>query len=145
MAGIVEIDPSKIMKGVGSLAVKLRTAITGIDPEQRGKLETIITEIEGKVNLGQIAINQEEAKHPSLFVSGWRPFIGWVCGFALVYHFILNRLVEWALKIWYPTVIAPTFEVKDLIAILLGLLGLGGFRTIEKVTGVARNRWKGKK
>ncbi len=144
MTAFVEIDPSKIMGSVGSLVMKLRTAITGVDPEKRGELEALVAEIEGKVNLGQLAINQEEAKHPSLFVAGWRPFIGWVCGFALVYHYIVDRLLSWVLAVWFPAIVGPGFDVKDLLVILGGLLGFGGFRMVEKVKGVARNRW-GKK
>ena len=147
MAALVEIDPSKIMDSVGGLAVKIRTAITGVDPETRGKLEVIATELEGKAQLGQQAINQEEAKHPSLFVSGWRPFIGWICGIGLFYHYIVDRLISWVIVVWFAEskIVTPTFDIQDLLVILGGLLGLGTLRSAEKLKGVARNRWKKKK
>lgn len=147
MASIVEIDPSKIMGGIGTLAMKLRTAITGVDPEKRGELEVLVAEIEGKVNLGQMAINQEEAKHPSLFVSGWRPFIGWICGIGLLYHYIIDRLISWVIVIWFAEskIVTPAFDIQDLLVILGGLLGLGTLRSAEKWKGVARTMWGRKK
>lgn len=86
---------------------------------------------------GQLAINQEEAKNPSLFVSGWRPFVGWVCGFGLVYSFIGQPLLAWASINWGFT-IPPALDLGTLLTVLGGLLGLGSLRTVEKVNGVDR-------
>jgi hypothetical protein len=137
--GLVNLDVGNTLKGIGGLARDLRAAFTGdIDPAKKAEIETRILEIESQAALGQIAINKEEAKNPSLFVSGWRPFIGWVCGFALLYHYILDRLIEWGVALSDSTVTAPTFDLGDLILILGGLLGLGGLRTFERYKGVAR-------
>lgn len=137
--GLVNLDAGEALKGIGSLARDLRAAFTGeIDPAKQAEIQTRILEIESKANEGQIRVNEVEAKNPSLFVSGWRPAVGWVCVFALAYHYIVNRLIEWGLAIWYPTIIPPTFDLGDLILILGGLLGLGGLRTFERHKGVAR-------
>jgi len=85
---------------------------------------------------GQLKINEVEAANPNVFVSGWRPFIGWVCGGGLVYAFIGQPLLAWASGVYHFT-IPPTLDVGTLLTVLGGMLGLGGLRTYEKVSGVA--------
>jgi hypothetical protein len=80
---------------------------------------------------GQLEINKTEAANPSVFVSGWRPFIGWICGVGLAYQFLI-----------YPILIAfiphiVQLDIGTLITLLGGLLGLGTLRTVEKLNGVA--------
>ena len=89
--------------------------------------------------MGQILTNREEAKHKSIWVSGWRPFCGWVCGVALAYHFILSPLIIFGAG-WYGAEIPeiPAFDMDALMTILLGMLGLGGLRTAEKVKKVTK-------
>ena len=142
--GLINVDPGKILSGFGDVAVKIRTALTGVDPAVKGKIETLLAEFTGKAQLGQLAINEQEAKHPSLFVAGWRPFIGWVCGAALLYHYIVDRLIEWLVILIGWKVTRPEFDLYDLLVVLGGLLGLGGMRWREKVKGVARNTWRKK-
>jgi hypothetical protein len=87
---------------------------------------------------GQMQTNQTEASNANVFVSGWRPFIGWVCGAALVYHYILRPMLPWLLALLgKPMPPIPPLDMGDLITILLGMLGLGGLRTYEKKQGVA--------
>lgn len=83
--------------------------------------------------LAQMAVNLEEAKHPSIFVSGWRPFIGWVCGMGLAYNVLLSPILD----IWF---VMPVVEPGLLYPVLLGMLGLSGSRTVEKINGVARRK-----
>ena len=82
-------------------------------------------------NLIQAQINMEEAKHPSVFVSGWRPAVGWICAASLGYHFIVASILD----IWLDV---PSLETGPLMTILGGMLGLGGLRSLEKFKGVAR-------
>jgi len=86
---------------------------------------------------GQLRINEVEAENPSLFVSGWRPFVGWVCGGGLVYAFVGQPLLSWASGV-YGFAIPPTLDVSTLLTVLGGMLGLGGLRTVEKLSGVDR-------
>lgn len=144
MAGLIDINPKEILAGIGGLAVGIRTAITGVDPVARAKVEALLAEVEGKAQLGQIAINQEEAKHPSLFVAGWRPAVGWVCVIALFYHYIVDRIIEWVVVLWGWKGARPEFDLYDLLVVLGGLLGLGGMRWREKKAGVAREMWRKK-
>ncbi len=89
--------------------------------------------------LAQIEVNKQEAAHKSLFVAGWRPFIGWTCGIALAWHFIFSPVTMFFcsyLGIALPPL--PVFDMTSLLTVLGGILGLGGFRTFEKVKGVQR-------
>lgn len=80
----------------------------------------------------QTTINQQEASNPNMFVAGWRPFIGWVCGVAFAYHFILQPLLAFAIMNAGGTVKLPAFNMDELSTVLMGMLGLGSLRTIEK-------------
>jgi hypothetical protein len=100
-----------------------------LELQQSGELARLTAETE--LAKGQLAINAEEAKNANLFVSGWRPSVGWVCSLALVYQFFLRPAL---VTFGHP---APELPMGDLITILLGLLGLGTLRTVEKVKGVA--------
>ena len=84
----------------------------------------------------QTDIDKAEASNPSTFVSGWRPFVGWVCGFGLVYAFIGQPLLSWYAGI-YKFAIPPTLDLGTLLTVLGGMLGLGSLRTVEKIQGVA--------
>jgi hypothetical protein len=87
---------------------------------------------------GQLEINKAEATSSSVLVAGWRPFVGWVCGAALAYTYIGYPLLLWAAAAWWPTVKPPVLGNDGMLyELLLGLLGLSGFRTFEKVKGVA--------
>jgi len=82
---------------------------------------------------GQLEVNKVEAAHKSLFVSGWRPAIGWICGLALLYSTILAPI----LGIWF---IVPPVDSSLLTSVLMGMLGLGAMRSYEKKNNVARDK-----
>lgn len=102
----------------GNLAWEIREAIKGkeLDPNEIIELQTKINEI--------------EAGHRTVFVAGWRPFIGWVCGIALAYNFVIRDLFIWITK---TADAPPALQMEHLMTVLLGMLGLGGLRTFEKV------------
>ena len=88
---------------------------------------------------GQLAINKEEAKSSNIFVAGWRPFIGWSCGFALVWHFIAAPFIIFFAALFGATLPPlPEFVMGSLMTVLMGMLGLGGLRTFEKYKKVAK-------
>lgn len=112
------------------------------NPEEaaRAKLELLKMERDGDlaVMTAQTDINKVEAQSANLFVSGWRPFIGWVCGAALVYAALIEPLARFIAKVLFSY--AGDFPVIDTtltLQILLGLLGLAGMRSWEKKEGVA--------
>ena len=89
--------------------------------------------------LAQIEVNKAEAASGSIFKGGWRPFIGWVCGFAFAYHFILQPILLFgavAAGVSLPPL--PEFDMSQMMPVLLGMLGLGGLRTFEKQKGITK-------
>lgn len=110
------------------------------DPTQaaNAKFELFKLQQSGELSqiAGQLKINEVEAANPNIFVSGWRPFIGWVCGSGLVYAFVGQPLLAWTSSI-YSFNIPPVLDVSVLLTVLGGLLGLGSMRTIEKLNGVS--------
>lgn len=84
----------------------------------------------------QAEINKAEAGHHSMFVAGWRPFIGWICGVGLGMHFIAFPLLEWTTDLIGTKIIAPHVDWQVLMTLVLSLLGLGATRTYEKSKGL---------
>ena len=87
---------------------------------------------------GQLKINEVEAAHPSVFVSGWRPFVGWVCGLGLAMQFLVAPTITWVALALGRTLSLSPLDTATLLTMLGGLLGLGGMRTYEKLNDVAR-------
>lgn len=98
---------------------------------QKGSLEELNAEV--KLLISQVDLNKVEAAHKSIFVAGWRPFVGWVCGFGLLYNVILAPFLD----IWLTV---PEVKTGLLYPVLLGMLGLGGMRSFEKVKRVSREK-----
>ena len=86
-----------------------------------------------QINKAQIEVNKVEANSNRLFVAGWRPFVGWTCGIALCYHFVLQPFLVFLLYSSGYQMDLPVFDMTTLTTILLGMLGLGGMRSFEKV------------
>ena len=109
------------------------------DDEKRAA-EVIKAKLMMKPSLAQIELNKIEAGHRSIFVAGWRPFIGWVCGLALLWHFILFDLLSWTTVNHFPhvTELPELTGTETLVTVLLSLLGLGAMRTAEKFAGRAK-------
>ena len=78
----------------------------------------------------QVGVNTTEAAHKNMFVAGWRPFIGWVCGIALANNFLVIPYVD----------AAKPLDLSVMMPVLMGMLGLGAFRSYEKVKGVSREK-----
>lgn len=117
------------LTGIGAVADFATTVVNKIWPD---KSEQEKTELIGMFQLmqGQVDVNKVEASNPRLFVSGWRPFIGWICGFGLGYQFLIYPI----LFAWYPKI--QQLDMGTLLTLLAGLLGLAGYRTYEKRIGV---------
>ena len=90
---------------------------------------------------GQIEINKISAAHKSMFVAGWRPFVGWSCGVAMAWHFVGQPVAVFVIAYaGVETPPLPVFDMESLLTVLLGMLGLGGLRTYEKTKQVAREK-----
>lgn len=89
---------------------------------------------------GQMEVNKEEAKSTSKFIAGWRPFIGWVCGSAFAINFVVGPLIAFVgVSVGNPIEI-PKLDLTELMPVLLGMLGLGAYRSFEKVKGAEGRR-----
>ena len=124
---------------------KLLGPITGIvnkfvvDKDLKMKLQHELETALHSANLAQLEVNKAEAAHKNTFVAGWRPFVGWVCGVALAYHFILAPLLQFGFALAGLDQELPEFDFSQLSTVLMGMLGLGGRRTFEKMKGVSRD------
>lgn len=118
-------------------AAKQAAQLKLMEMAQAGEFKALEADLQ--MALGQMEINKAEAQSGSFFVAGWRPAVGWVCVLGLAYTFI-----AWPILHWYSNKhgidIPPQLELGPLITLLGGLLGLGGFRTYEKIKGVARGK-----
>ena len=116
------------------------------DKDQKNKLAhdlaTMAEKHAQELAKGQIDVNKEQAKHPSLFVSGARPAIMWVCCLGLLLQFFVGHILTWATGIWFPDIVPPQLEVEGLITLVMSLLGLGAMRSFEKSKNVARDNLK---
>lgn len=122
--------------GIGSVADLANTVIQKIWPDKSEQEKQAIAAAVMVVQ-GQLDINKEEAKNPSVFVSGWRPAIGWVCGLACCWNWVgLPVAKTVSAYLGHPLPISPA-DISEMMPVLMGMLGLGGLRTVEKINGVA--------
>lgn len=114
------------------------------DKDQKAALaHEIATLAEKQANeqaLAQIEVNKVEAAHQSLFIAGWRPSIGWVCSLAMLLNFILIPFINLGLDFAQMGIQLDLIEMETMMPVLLGMLGLGGMRTAEKLKGVQREK-----
>jgi len=113
------------------------------DPEARAKAEAELRGALLEWDKGQLTVNAAEAAHPSIFVSGWRPFIGWVCGCAVAYQFVVVPIGGWLLLAIGAAEASLTLQLApklddQLWQLLTAMLGMAGLRTYEKFKEVAR-------
>jgi len=108
------------------------------DKDLKAKLQHEMNMQLHNANIAQIEVNKAEAASGSVFKGGWRPFVGWVCGVAMLYHFLLQPIIVFILSASGVTFELPSFDMGSLMTILMGLLGLGGLRTFEKNKGITK-------
>ena len=89
---------------------------------------------------GQMEINKTEAAHKSLFVAGWRPAIGWICGLGMASNFLLIPIANFVLALTGSAIVIPLLDTGEMMPVLMGMLGLGAMRTYEKKQGVQRDK-----
>ena len=87
----------------------------------------------------QIEVNKTEAAHKSLFVSGWRPAVGWTCCLGLAGNFLIIPFSNFVMALAGSDIVIPLIDVSTMMPVLMGMLGLGTMRTVEKINNVERN------
>lgn len=130
-----------LFSGIGQFAKDIRQALTGeISPEKKAEIEQRALEIEYALTKAQTDINLAEAQHPSRFIAGWRPAIGWVCASGLFVNFVFNPLFQWATRLAGKDLASPAMDISTLMTMVLSLLGLGTMRSVEKIKAAEGNR-----
>lgn len=107
--------------------------------DEKLQAQAVLEKLRQQPDVLQVELNKVEAGHRSVFVAGWRPFIGWVCGFGFAYHYILQPFLAFtllALGVDLPAL--PEFDMNALQTVMMGMLGLGTLRTWEKLQGKAK-------
>jgi hypothetical protein len=120
------------------------------DPIEKQKAQLALLQMQQSGQLAQLTadtqlaqaqdeINKAEAANASSFVSGWRPFIGWICGAAIGYMLLLRPILPWVIAVvgGKPVPPMPEVSLNDVLMLLGPMLGLGAMRTVEKIQGVA--------
>jgi hypothetical protein len=136
--------------GIGSLADLVGKVVDRVWPDatraQEIKLELFKAEQAGALQeltnawdnaKAQLAVNQAEAGTGNLFISGWRPFVGWVCGVAFAYKYIVEPILIFGFAVAGKVITLPAFDFTTMVSVLMGMLGLGAMRTYEKTKGVS--------
>lgn len=124
------LDP--ITAGIDLARTVVQTIWPDKTEQEKAQLAAAVTLVQG-----QLAINQAEAANPNVFVAGWRPFIGWVCGAACAWNWIVLPAVKFgAVYLGHPITFSPA-DLSEMLPVLMGMLGIGALRTVEKVKGVA--------
>jgi hypothetical protein len=120
-------------KGLGSLAKDIREAVKGkeLDPNKQLEIAAKLAEVQTK-------INEAEATHRSIFVAGWRPFIGWICGLSLLYSAFIEPLSRFIAKMNGYDGAFPIIDTAITLQVLLGMLGLGAVRSYDKKNGLSK-------
>lgn len=149
----VQVDAAKTVGAVGDALDNLFTS-----DEERAQANAVMERLRQQPAALQVELNKIEAAHPSIFVAGWRPAVGWVCAIGLGYSFVLQPIIQTLVSIigvtacgavFDPTaggrgiecgqpLVLPSLDVGQLIALTLAMLGLAKLRSDDKAAGVAR-------
>lgn len=124
---------------IGPIVDKLVDRIPDPAAKEKAKAEAeaaIIAAV-NQASQEQNEINKIEAANPNVFVSGWRPFIGWVCGAGIAWHYLGAPFAGWIMSLLEVHAELPNVPTGDLMELVMAMLGLGGLRTFEKLKGVA--------
>jgi len=135
--------PVQLLAALPTLLPALTEVLDRVIPDQaaaaKAKLEMEAKLLEAATAQAsqQTEINKIEAQHASIFVSGWRPYIGWVCGMAIAWAFLIAPMLSWLLPLTGVVAVVPPLQTEFLLELVFAMLGLGGLRTFEKLKGVA--------
>ena len=121
------------VKAVAGVIDELHTS-----EEEKEQLKLRFAEVESKLKEKQLDINKVEASHRSIFVSGWRPFLGWVSGLSIGYVYLFQPLLDMILQMFGVEVDWVVLDLGQLMPLILGILGLGGLRSFEKAKGLTK-------
>ena len=127
---------------IGPVAGLLDKFIPDADEKMKiaAELSTMAERHAQELAKGQLEVNKVEAASKSMFVAGWRPFIGWVCGIGFLSNFIIIPMANFGLALAEMSIVIPMIDTTQMMPVLMGMLGLGAMRTVEKVQKVSREK-----
>jgi hypothetical protein len=127
---------------VSAIAPLLDKVIPDADERNRlaHEIATLTERQAHEIAKAQIEVNRTEAAHKSLFVAGWRPATGWICASGLGFNYIIVPLGNFALALIGDNTVIPSLDLSQMMPVLMGMLGLGAFRSYEKTKGVSREQ-----
>ena len=108
------------------------------DPSEKAKAESELRSALLSWDQMQATVNAEEAKSASVFVAGWRPFVGWTCGASFALNVVILPLMNFVIVANSGQAVVIPMDTNLIMSTLFGMLGLGGLRTFEKIKGVAK-------
>jgi hypothetical protein len=133
MSSLLSLGVGAIVEAVGKVASDLVTT-----EKERGEIALENRKLDQAGDMAQVEVNKVEAASPSMFVAGWRPFAGWVCGAGLAYQFLVRPILPWLVtSLGGSAPEMPSVDNDALMTLLLGMLGLGTLRTAERLRGKA--------
>jgi hypothetical protein len=106
--------------------------------KMKSEMEMQLLNAANQINLEQIKTNQTEAAHRSIFVAGWRPFIGWTCGAGFAWAFVGQPVATWVLALSGSEILLPALDTAPLLEMAFAMLGLAGMRSWEKSRGLTK-------
>ena len=139
ITGLFEIGKGLIDRLFPDPAAKAQAQLDLLKMQQTGELAQLAATTDlAKL---QVQTNLEEAKHPNWFVAGWRPFVGWTCGAGLAYVAVLEPIARFVAEVMFGyTGLFPEIDTDITLQVLLGMLGLGAMRSVEKIKNAEDKR-----
>ena len=129
---------------INAILPLIGTVLDKVIPDNNAKqkakqeIEKVLIDNAAKINLTQAETNKIEASHRSVFVSGWRPFLGWCSGFGFAWVFVVSPVAQWVLALQGINLVLPQLQTDVLMELTLAMLGLAGLRTWEKSKGLTK-------
>lgn len=123
------------LTGAGEIADLAATVVNKIWPDKSAEEKQQLADALAMVQ-GQLDTNKAEAANTNMFVAGWRPFVGWICGTGFGIQFVFGPVGSWAAALFGHPTPFPNLDLGTMMPLLLGMLGLGGMRTAEKIQGI---------
>ena len=104
----------------------------------KADIEKALIDNASKINLAQAETNKIEASHRSIWVAGWRPFLGWVAGFGFAWVFVIAPVAQWVCALLGIHIVLPVLHTDVMMELTIALLGLSGLRSWEKSKGLTK-------
>lgn len=133
LSSLVDFGTKLIDKLIPDPQAKAAAQLQLLQLQQSGQLAQLAADTD--IAKGQLAVNEKEAASENVFVSGWRPFVGWTCASGLAVQFVIAPFISWGSILTGHNIVFPTLDMGTLLTLLFAMLGLGAYRTVEKVKG----------